>query len=90
MEVEVRTLIEVKESRMMPSSARQLLRPSRSFSCLSISDVLRNPEMNGGYEDRTSRSLSSCSYAADLCNAVSKTGLYSLQRDEKISASYGR
>ena len=33
-EVELRTLIEVNESRMMPSSARQLLRPSRSFSCV--------------------------------------------------------
>src|SRR6266850_422433 len=30
---EWRTLTEVKESRMMLSSARQLLRPSRSFSC---------------------------------------------------------
>jgi hypothetical protein len=31
-----RTLMEVKESRMTLSSARQLLRPSRSFSCTVI------------------------------------------------------
>ena len=47
---------------------------------LGISDVVR--EKNGGIEDRTSRSLSSCSYAADLCNADSKRGSDGLRRDE--------
>jgi len=44
--------------------------------------------MNGGAEDRTSRSLSSCSYAADLCKEVSRRGLDDLQRDKKMSALF--
>lgn len=43
-----RTLMEAKESRMTLSSARQLLRPSRSFSCTVI-DGQSVPDGREGY-----------------------------------------
>ena len=57
-----RTLMEAKESRMTLSSARQLLRPSRSFSCTVI-DGQSVPDGREGYryaeeEKFTSRSFS--------------------------------
>jgi hypothetical protein len=69
-----RTLMEVKESRMTLSSARQLLRPSRSFSYTVIDDQSLPDGCEGyGYgeeEKFTSRSFSSGSYAADFLNGV--------------------
>jgi hypothetical protein len=49
-----RTLMEVKESRMTLSSARQLLRPSRSFSCTVIDgqSVPDGPAMVHSSQDR--------------------------------------
>ena len=67
----------------MPSSARQLLRPSSSFSCAERQQ--RAAEECRDDEGRTSRSLSSCSYVADLCNSVSRRGLDGLQKDTKRS-----
>ena len=69
-----RTLMEVKESRMTLSNARQLLRPSRSFSCTVI-DGQSVPGGREGYgygeeEKFTSRTFSSGSYAADFLNGV--------------------
>jgi len=66
--ITVRTLMEVKESWMMLSNARQLLRPSRSLSCTGGKEWPMRYDIWGG---RTSRSLRSCSYVEDLRNGDS-------------------
>ena len=70
--------MEVKESRMIPSNARQLLRPSRSFSFTDGQPRVGKAGVVADERICTSRSLSSCSYVADVCDDVSRGELYGL------------